>query len=46
MIKEILGDFLPNLGEAEPVEPGCGCACESGPTARKYVYVDANVSFE
>ena len=44
MIKEILGDLLPDFGDVEPVDPGCGCYCQSGPNARNYVNVDANVS--
>jgi hypothetical protein len=43
MIKEILGDLLPELGDIEPIQ-GCGCFCESGKPAVNYVNVDANVS--
>ncbi|MEK6302643.1 MAG: hypothetical protein AABO41_18175 [Acidobacteriota bacterium] len=34
MIKGMLGDLLPALGEIEPVEPGCGCYCQTGREAR------------
>lgn len=34
MIKEILGDLLPTMGDVEPVDPGCGCECQSGREAR------------
>lgn len=34
MIKEILGDILPDLGDIEPVDPGgCGCECQTSKEA-------------
>jgi hypothetical protein len=46
MIKEILGDLLPDLGDIEPIDPGCGCNCESGKEALKNTGAAAAVGFK
>lgn len=41
MIKEILGDLIPDLGDIQPIDPGCGCGCMDK-TARNSTYADAH----